>query len=453
MRVAVVGAGIAGLTAGWRLQQAGHHVEVFEASDHPGGRMWSISVAGFELDLGVHMLLVHYDRTRALIAEMGLQDRWFELEASAGGVLRDHELSSFSPRHAFDVLRFRGIHLPARVRLFIELARAHGFRDDLDFFDLSVGEDDFDREDCESFSRRRMGDEATDYVVDSFIRTFHFHGARKMSVKYFEALAALLVRRGEFRMFGLRGHMRALPEALAARLDVRYAAPITSVMTGGDGADRVQIVAPTGPASYDAVVLATTAEVARQLLRAPSEPQRTVLAHASSSTTAVCSFAVPVAVAGDFEGIWVPFKESAIICAISNETCKGSSDGVRCVFSVFLHEEAAAVWVARSDRDVTDAVSDELVRLFPRYAGHLDPLFVQRWPQALPVYGVGQVARVRAFWTDGQGDGGVWLCGDYLNHPWVEGSVRCGEKVAYRLARGAPPLATSSSGADRRPRS
>jgi hypothetical protein len=55
----------------------------------------------------------------------------------------------------------------------------------------------------------------------------------------------------------------------------------------------------------------------------------------------------------DFEGIWVPFKESQLICAVSNEPCKDSSDGQRCAFSVFLHEEATPVWLTRSDRDVT----------------------------------------------------------------------------------------------------
>jgi protoporphyrinogen/coproporphyrinogen III oxidase len=447
MKVGVIGAGIAGLAAGWRLQEAGHEVVVFEASDHPGGRMWSTPVAGFQLDLGVHMLLAHYDRTRALIQEMGLEDQWFELEAGQGGVLREHELNDFSPSRAFDVLRFQGIHLQARVRLFLELVRAYRWRDDLDFFDLSVGGDAFDQEDCDTFSRRRMGDEATDYVVDSFIRTFHFHGARRMSVKYFEALASLLLKRGEFRMFALRGHMRALPLALAAKLDVRYETPVSEVLPGGAARGHltsevvsksaVQVHGPSEWEAFDAVVVATTASVARGLLREPSPAQRDLLAHAKSSCTAVCSFAVPVGIAGDFEGIWVPYTESQIICALSNETCKGSSDGQRCVFSVFLHEEAAAVWLTQTDEEVTGAVANELARLFPRYAGHLEPLFVQRWPDALPVYGVGQVTRVTKFWADGQGDGGIWLCGDYLNHPWVEGSVRCGEKVATRLgARG-----------------
>lgn len=430
-KIGVVGAGIAGLTAAWRLQRAGHEVEVFEACAYPGGRMASREVGGFVLDLGVHMLLEHYDRTRALLAELGLTDQWFELHDGEGGVLRDHEVRGFSPRNAFDVLRFKGIHLRGRVRLFIELARASRFREDLDFFDLSVGDDAFDDEDCDSFARRRMGDEAADYVVDSFIRTFHFHGAKKMSVKYFEALATLLLTRGEFRLFALRGYMRALPEALAHRLPVRYSSPITRVAAASGGG--VELRGPHGSSRYDAVVLATTAQAARRILDGASVAQAELLEHATFSATAVCSFTVPLAIAGDFEGIWVPFLESRIICAVSNERCKGSSDAERCVFSVFLHEEASALWRERSDAEVTQAVAAEFVRLFPRYADSLQPLHVQRWPEALPIYGVGQVARVRAFWADGQGDGHVWLCGDYLNHPWVEGSVRCGEKVAGQI--------------------
>jgi len=38
-RVAVVGAGIAGLTAAYELQKAGYRVTVLEAKDIPGGRM------------------------------------------------------------------------------------------------------------------------------------------------------------------------------------------------------------------------------------------------------------------------------------------------------------------------------------------------------------------------------------------------------------------------------
>jgi protoporphyrinogen oxidase len=195
----------------------------------------------------------------------------------------------------------------------------------------------------------------------------------------------------------------------------------------------VELAWPDARATFDAAVVATTPERARALLVTSSAAQRELLEHAETSCTAVCFFAVPNDIAGTFEGVWVPFPESHIVCAFSNESSKGERTGDRCLFSVFLHDETASQWLSRSDADILGDTAVELVRLFPAYAGHLDPLRVQRWADALPVYGVGQVSRVRRFWNAGQGDGGIWLCGDYLNHPWVEGAIRCGEKVAARI--------------------
>lgn len=73
--VVVVGAGIAGLTAAWRLRQAGVRVRVFEAQGRVGGRMHSLRnhfPDGQVIELGGELIDSNHARIRALAGELGL---------------------------------------------------------------------------------------------------------------------------------------------------------------------------------------------------------------------------------------------------------------------------------------------------------------------------------------------------------------------------------------------
>ncbi len=71
MKVAVVGAGWAGLAAAVELAAAGAAVTLFEAGRRPGGRARSTDIAGRRLDNGQHILLGAYRDTQALMARIG----------------------------------------------------------------------------------------------------------------------------------------------------------------------------------------------------------------------------------------------------------------------------------------------------------------------------------------------------------------------------------------------
>ena len=72
MRVAVVGAGAAGLTAAHRLRQRGHEVTVFEAAEAVGGRVRTTHLGPDHwLDEGASRLGTFCPSTLALFDELG----------------------------------------------------------------------------------------------------------------------------------------------------------------------------------------------------------------------------------------------------------------------------------------------------------------------------------------------------------------------------------------------
>lgn len=76
-RIAVLGAGLAGLAAATRLVQAGHDVTVYEARDRPGGRLWSVRIpaAGGEhvIERGAEFVLDGYTTFRRYAAQHDLE--------------------------------------------------------------------------------------------------------------------------------------------------------------------------------------------------------------------------------------------------------------------------------------------------------------------------------------------------------------------------------------------
>jgi hydroxysqualene dehydroxylase len=105
-RIAVIGAGWAGLSAALALQAQGHALSVFEMAPTPGGRARSLSPddAGPPLDNGQHILIGAYTETLDLLASLGLpEERLFrrsplQLTDAAGRGLR---LPAGPPQLAF----------------------------------------------------------------------------------------------------------------------------------------------------------------------------------------------------------------------------------------------------------------------------------------------------------------------------------------------------------------
>ncbi|MBV8490374.1 MAG: FAD-dependent oxidoreductase, partial [Candidatus Eremiobacteraeota bacterium] len=90
-RIAVVGAGLAGLAAALELKESGARVELFERSRLLGGRATSFEIDGHEVDNGQHVFLacctafIDFAQRVGMAHELYVQDRFDALVLSRDG--------------------------------------------------------------------------------------------------------------------------------------------------------------------------------------------------------------------------------------------------------------------------------------------------------------------------------------------------------------------------------
>ncbi|MBJ7331420.1 MAG: FAD-dependent oxidoreductase [Solirubrobacteraceae bacterium] len=279
MKIAIVGAGVAGLTAAHRLHPT-HDVTVFEAGDHAGGHTNTIDIEHdgrtWAVDTG---FIVCNDRTYpnflALLADLGVATQPTHMGFSVSADAEDFEYTG-TPRGLF--AQRRNLARPAFLRMVGELVRFNGDLQRL----LASGDEG------PSLAAMLADGGYSRFFVDRLIvpQVSAVWSADPAAMDRFPArfLAEFFANHGMLSLrnrpqwLTVRGGSRTYVDAIIARLGgerVRLCTPVTSIARDEDGVT----VTPQGgaPERFDEVVLACHSDQALALLADPSDAERDVL--------------------------------------------------------------------------------------------------------------------------------------------------------------------------------
>jgi oxygen-dependent protoporphyrinogen oxidase len=267
--VAVIGGGITGLTAAFRLQQKNVPVILYEATDRVGGVIQSVRRDGYLAEFGPNTILETSSQVSALVEDLSLAKRRLYSDPSANNryLVRQGELINM-PQSPLQFALTPLFSPAAKLRLLLEpfISRWNGL----------------DEESVAQFVERRLGREFLDHAVDALVGGIYAGNPRKLSIQHaFPKLFALEQKYGSLikgqllgaaerkrrnevakpnaRKFSFDEGLHVLPETLQQKLngEIRLRSPVRKLARN---ADEWMVSGANGTESnHSAIVYAGTA--------------------------------------------------------------------------------------------------------------------------------------------------------------------------------------------------
>lgn len=466
--VVVVGAGISGLAAAWRLSRARHDVDitVLEAAPRVGGKLRVGEIEGVPVDEGAESVLATRPEALDLIREIGLGDDLVHPSLSAPSLVVDGDLVPMPTGLVMGVptdltaLARSGVLSP---RALARLPLDHVLPATPLGEDISIGE----------YVGRRLGPEVVDRLVSPLLLGVYADRAANVSMRaaapaLFEAAqrdrsalaAARAVRSGSRGpdgvprpvFAGIRGGVGRLATVLAERLRAAGVEIETGVTVRGlDRAVRgwdlvLGSAAQPRTVHADAVVLAVPAAAAARLVRGLSVQAEAELEELAATSVAVVTLLYRAAdlPGGDLppgSGYLVPPSEGRPVKAATFASHKWGWLGELC-------DERGLVAVRCSlghadDVEVLQRDDDHLARLaaddlaFVARLGRARPVAsrVTRWGGGLPQYAVGHVDRARRIIDAVESQPGLTVCGAAYEGVGIAACIARADAAAIRISQ------------------
>ena len=453
--VIVIGAGISGLTAAWRLKQAGVDVCVLESEHEVGGAMRTERRDGFLLEKGPFNVIVRDGAFEQLLKDLGDEIEVIEASRSAARaryVLHDDRLCKV-PSNPLDLVTTPLLTLGGKARLVRGLVASR--------------RPSSDDESIDNATRRRFGPEVADRLVSALCVGIFAAESRELSLSACLPSAAeidtqsrsplgfMIARRFRQRrndarprrwrgLVSFRQGLGELPKILAAQLGqalftscralsirkVIRGYEISCSIKGGTGPTfRTDQLVLAVPKSATATMLGDVApEICEQIKAIPSSGlivlnlgfERRHVGHPLDGY----GFLVP-ATSASFPLLGVLWADSVF---------EHHAPPKHRLLRVFMGGSRRPGMVTMSDKELVDIAFTALRDLL-RLTSEPVLIDVCRWPDAIPQYRPGHVQRVAQINQQLQHYPGLHLIGNYLDGISINDCVRTASRAASEIAR------------------
>ncbi len=421
-RVAVIGAGITGLSAAFYLhrQRPDLKLTVLEASPRAGGILQTVQRNGFLIERGPDMFITRDPEAIALCEDLGFTDQLIQTNPNNRGAYLVHRgqlhkmpagWTMMTPTNLWAIARTPLLSWKGKLRVLWELfARKRKETSD---------------ESLASFTRRRLGHEAFDNIIQPLIGGIYTADPEKLSMnatlKSFAdmeregpglirgGIKLLKSRKGDSSSSGARYSMFVTPkdgmQSLADKIvdalpngTIEHGVQVSGLRPADDGIE-ITIEGEDTKRTFDKVAITTSSQIAANILEGgfPEVSQRIGRIPLAGASVLSMGYArKDIEHPLDAFGVVCPIQEKRplIAISISSEKFAGRAPEDHVLFRVFIGGALQPELLELTDEELIESTRQQLKELLGVQG---KPLFTEiaRWTNTMPQYHVGHVELVK----------------------------------------------------------
>ncbi|MBI4786470.1 MAG: FAD-dependent oxidoreductase [Chloroflexi bacterium] len=432
-KVIVVGAGIAGLTAAYRLTQEGYDVTVLEAKNRVGGRLFTFDWEGFHIEFGAHFVTGADQLLLQMVQslELGQERVPFNPEGLITTILRNRAYHTFNYLSPMSFLTWSGVSARAKLsavtllpgflgKVGAELYHPETARGK----DISVGE----------ALQTSAASELLKYWILPMFSLMCGWNKDDLTTDMFYLLMTKYVQQGTF---SFRNGASVLTDRVATKVKVLTNTPVEQVVARGrEAVVHLYHNGARQEMNADAVVIAVDGTCVRSLLGddVPSPWQPLLRAvHYAVGLPMYAVVQVPADLKLTPQYILIPEEEDKVLLGIGGR--KDSPNSTRLLMSFALHHPECLL---NESEDALFAKAEaKMLEYYPQLKGcPILNRIMYRWNAKTPTWRPGYLSKL-AQARPHLATPPLYLCGDYLAGPSAGAALTSGWECAQHIMQRA----------------